>query len=91
MNATLQARFSRGLPWQIEVVTYDEPALSDATGNTDALTIPTQYKGDVLATMEARYPDGSYAGPKPWTVYQEFNATFSPDYPNGTISCSPIS
>ena len=89
VNATLQARFSRGLPWQIEVVTYDEPALSDATGNTDALTIPTQYKGDVLATMEARYPDGSYAGPKPWTVYQEFNATFSPDYPNGTIVLQP--
>lgn len=89
VNATLQARFSRGLPWQIEVVTYDEPVLSDATGRTDAFTIPTQYKGDVLATMEARYPDGSYAGPKPWTVYQEFNATFSPDYPNDTTILTP--
>jgi endoglucanase len=39
--------------------------------------------------MEARYPDGSYAGPKSWTVYQEFNATFSPDYPNGTIVLQP--
>ncbi|WP_406102338.1 cellulase family glycosylhydrolase [Streptomyces canus] len=89
VNATLQARFSRGLPWQIEVVTYDEPVLSDATGKTDALTIPTQYKGDALATMEARYPDGSYAGPTNWTVYQEFNATFSPDYPNGTLVLQP--
>ncbi|MFF7794576.1 cellulase family glycosylhydrolase [Streptomyces sp. NPDC007991] len=89
VNATLQARFSRGLPWQIEVVTYDEPVLSDATGDTDALSIPTQYKGDVLAAMEARYGDGSYAGPKDWTAYQEFNATFSPDYRNGTIILKP--
>ncbi|ANS70502.1 endoglucanase B [Streptomyces lincolnensis] len=89
VNATLQARFSRGLPWQIEVVTYDEPVLSDATGNTDGLTIPTRYKGDVLSAMEARYGDGSNAGPKDWTVYQEFNATFSPDYPNDTIVLKP--
>jgi endoglucanase len=89
VNATLQARFSRGLPWQIEVVTYDEAVPSDTTGTTDAFTIPTQYKGDVLATMEARYSDGSYAGPQNWTPYQEFNVTFSPDYPNGTIILKP--
>jgi hypothetical protein len=41
--------------------------------------------GDVLATMHATYADGSNAGPKDWTPYQEFNATFSPDYPNGAI------
>ncbi|MFI6931660.1 cellulase family glycosylhydrolase [Streptomyces sp. NPDC050287] len=89
VNATLQARFSRGLPWQIEVVTYDEAVLSDATGKTDGFTIPTQYKGDVLAAMEARYGDGSYAGPQNWTPYQEFNVSFSPDYPNGTIILKP--
>ncbi len=89
VNATLQARFSRGLPWQIEVVTYDEPVLSDATGKTDAFTIPTKYKGDVLAAMEARYGDGSYAGTKNWTPYQEFNESFSPDYSNGTIILKP--
>ena len=27
VNATLQARFSRGLPWQIDVITYDPPVL----------------------------------------------------------------
>ncbi|WDV56135.1 cellulase family glycosylhydrolase [Streptomyces coeruleorubidus] len=89
VNATLQARFSRGLPWQIEVVTYDTPVLSSATGKTDAFTIPTQYRGDVLATMEARYGDGSNAGQTGWTPYQEFNKAFSPDYPNDTIILTP--
>ncbi|MGW1886085.1 cellulase family glycosylhydrolase [Streptomyces sp. NPDC001970] len=84
VNATLQARFSRGLPWQIDVVTYDRPVLSNATG-TGSFTIPTQYRGDVLATMEAKYADGSNAGPTDWTPFQEFNRAFSPDYPNGTI------
>jgi endoglucanase len=89
VNATLQARFSRGLPWQIEVVTYDGPVLSNATGKTDAFTIPTRYRGDVLATMEARYGDGSNAGQTDWTPYQEFNMAFSPDYPKGTIILTP--
>ena len=85
VNATLQARFSHGLPWQIDVVTYDTPVLSNATGTTGSFTVPTQYRGDVLATMEAKYADGSNAGQTNWTPYQEFNRAFSPDYPNGTI------
>ncbi|HSX96421.1 MAG TPA: cellulase family glycosylhydrolase, partial [Streptomyces sp.] len=89
VNATLQARFSSGLPWQIEVVTFDEPVMSDATGTTDAFSLPAKYKGDVLAAMEARYGDGSYAGTKNWTPYQEFNESFSPDYSNGTIILKP--
>jgi endoglucanase len=82
-------RFSRGLPWQIEVVTYDTPVLSSTTGEAKSFTIPTQYQGDVLATMEARYGDGSNAGQTDWTPYQEFNKSFSPDYPNDTIILKP--
>ncbi|GGN51472.1 endoglucanase [Streptomyces albiflavescens] len=89
VNATLQARFSRGLPWTIDVITSDTPVLSNATGTTGSFTIPTQYRGDVLATMEARYADGSNAGQAGWTPYQEFNAAFSPDYPGGTIILTP--
>ncbi|MFF4209133.1 cellulase family glycosylhydrolase [Streptomyces sp. NPDC001796] len=85
VNATLQARFSRGVPWQIDVITYDTPVLSNATGTTGSFTVPTQYRGDVLATMEATYADGSNAGQTSWTPYQEFNRAFSPDYPGGTI------
>ncbi|MER5935767.1 cellulase family glycosylhydrolase [Streptomyces sp. NPDC001928] len=85
VNATLQARFSKGLPWQIDVVTYDTPVLSDATGTAEKFSLPTKYQGDELATMEATYADGTNAGPTSWTPYQEFNKAFRPDYPNGTI------
>ncbi|WNM33649.1 cellulase family glycosylhydrolase [Streptomyces sp. Li-HN-5-11] len=84
-NATFQARFSRGVPWTFHVISNDLPVQSDATGTTSSLTIPTQFKGDVLATMESRYADGSNAGPYSWTPYQEFNTHFTPDYPNGAI------
>ncbi|GGW76651.1 cellulase family glycosylhydrolase [Streptomyces caelestis] len=89
VNATLQARFSRGLPWQIDVVTYDPPVLSNATGTPESFTIPTKYQGDLLATMEATYADGGNAGQTSWTPYQEFNMAFSPDYPKGTIILTP--
>ncbi|NUP42168.1 MAG: cellulase family glycosylhydrolase [Streptomyces sp.] len=89
INATIEARFSRGLPWKIFVTTYDKPVLSNATGDTSGLTIPTQFRGDQLATMEATYADGSNAGPTDWTRYQEFNEAFSPDYPgNGLLLTS---
>ncbi|MFF3607949.1 cellulase family glycosylhydrolase [Streptomyces sp. NPDC002463] len=85
VDATLQARFSKGLPWQIDVVTYDTPVLSDATGTDEEFAVPTKYRGDELATMESTYSDGTNAGPTSWTPYQEFNKAFSPIYPNGTI------
>ncbi|MGW3131162.1 cellulase family glycosylhydrolase [Streptomyces sp. NPDC001123] len=84
-NATFEARFSRGVPWTFHVITNDLPVQSDATGTTSSLTIPTQFTGDVLATMESRYADGTPAGPYSWTPYQEFNTHFTPDYPNGAI------
>ena len=71
------------------MVTYDTPVLSNATGTPDSFTLPTKYQGDLLATMEATYADGSNAGQTSWTPYQEFNAAFSPDYPNGTIILTP--
>ncbi|MEV6947111.1 cellulase family glycosylhydrolase [Streptomyces sp. NPDC051172] len=76
-NATLQARFSRGVPWRIDVITYDTPALSKASGDTGGLTIPTQFRGDQLATMEATYDDGGNAGPASWTPYQQWDAAFT--------------
>ncbi|MGW2422830.1 cellulase family glycosylhydrolase [Streptomyces sp. NPDC001709] len=86
VNTTLQARFSRGLPWKIDVITYDTPVLSNATGTSGSFALPTQYRGDVLATMEATYADGSNAGPADWTPYQQFNQSFSPDYAGGGIT-----
>ncbi|MEE1836297.1 cellulase family glycosylhydrolase [Streptomyces sp. SP17KL33] len=77
VNATLEARFSRGVPWRIDVITADSPVLSAASGSTTGLAIPTRFRGDRLATMEARYDDGSNAGPANWTSYQQWDTAFS--------------
>lgn len=98
VNATLQARFSRGVSWRIDVITYDTRLLSDATGTTDScdadpwghcFAIPTNFRGDVLSTMEARYDDGSNAGPASWTAFQQYGNAFWADTPNGAINLTP--
>ncbi|MFF0160610.1 cellulase family glycosylhydrolase [Streptomyces sp. NPDC005263] len=88
VNATLEARFSRGVPWRIDVITYDTPVLSDADGSTGAFAVPTRFRGDVLATMEARYEDGSNAGPADWTPYQQWDTAFSA-YTGDAIKLTP--
>lgn len=85
-NATVEARFSAGLPWKIYVTTYDTPVLSGANGTTGGLTVPTRFNGDLLATMESTYADGSNAGNTSWTPYQEFDVAFAPDYPGNAIT-----
>lgn len=85
MNAVRTARFSRGVPWTFHVTVYDTPVLSDAVGTTDAFAIPTAFQGDQLATMEAVYGDGSFAGPHDWTSFKEFGRAFDPDVDAGEI------
>jgi aryl-phospho-beta-D-glucosidase BglC (GH1 family) len=87
--AVLTARFSRGVPWSFHVVAYDRPALADAAGTTDAFAIPAAFHGDQLATMEARYADGTNAGPHDWTSFKEFGRAFAPDYTAGEIALTP--
>nr|WP_225311950.1 cellulase family glycosylhydrolase [Microbispora cellulosiformans] len=89
VNATIEARFSQGAPWQISVITSDPPTQAAATGTTSSFSIPTQFRGDQLATMEAKYADGSPAGPANWTSYKEFWASFQPDYTANTIILKP--
>jgi len=79
-NAVLHARFSRGVPWRIDLITHDTPVLRNASGTTSSFAIPTEFRGDRLATMEARYADGGNAGPHDWTSYKEFDRAFAPDY-----------
>ncbi|WP_251152622.1 cellulase family glycosylhydrolase [Cellulosimicrobium sp. Marseille-Q4280] len=75
----LRVKYAGGLPWWIEVVGADVPVLGEATGTTDDFAVPTQFRGDRLATMEARYADGTNAGPHAWTSFKEFDVTFAPD------------
>ncbi|GAA2429372.1 cellulase family glycosylhydrolase [Streptomyces macrosporus] len=85
-NAVLHARFSRGVPWRIDLITHDTPILRSTTGTTNSFAIPTDFRGDRLATMEARYADGSNAGPHNWTSYKEFDRAFAPDYTAGVTT-----
>jgi endoglucanase len=87
VNAVLSARFSRGVAWKFRVTTYDTAVLQSATGTTDSLVIPTAFNGDLVATMEATYADGSgNAGPQNWTSFKEFGRAFSPDYTTNRIT-----
>lgn len=85
-NATLSARFSAGVPWRINLITYDTPVLSNATGTTSSFAIPTAFRGDLLATMEAKYDDGTNAGEQDWTSYKEFDRAFAPNYATGVTT-----
>ncbi|MFE5812914.1 cellulase family glycosylhydrolase [Streptomyces sp. NPDC056479] len=89
VKATLQAEFSRGVPWRIRVISHDAPAQSGTTGTAGSFRIPTQFRGDVLATMKAEYADGGNAGPTSWTPYQQFNTAFAPDYGKKEIRLTP--
>lgn len=86
---SLSVRFSRGVPWNLDVISYDTPVLAAATGATDAFALPAAFNGDRLATMTATYADGSNAGPQSWTPYKEYDATFTPDYTAGVIRLTP--
>ncbi|WP_203825154.1 cellulase family glycosylhydrolase [Actinoplanes palleronii] len=86
VKSTLSLRFDRGVPWRLDVLSYDTPTVSDSTGTTTGFTVPTAFNGDRLATMTATYADGSYAGPQNWTAYKEYDRSFAPDYTAGTIA-----
>jgi endoglucanase len=86
VNATLRVNFSAGMPWKVFVRVIDTPVMSNVTGGNSGLPIPTQYNGDVVATMESRYSDGTNAGPTGWTPYQEYDYSYSPSYPAGTFT-----
>lgn len=89
VNASVNVHFSQGVPWRVNIVTHDTPILQNASGTTGSFTIPAQFRGDQLATMEAKYSDGSIAGPQNWTPFKEFDVTFTPNYTANTITLKP--
>ncbi|ASA26634.1 hypothetical protein B9T62_37575 [Paenibacillus donghaensis] len=85
INATVTSTFSAGVDWTINVIYYDTPSLTRSQGPEGIFTIPAQFNGDSLATMEAVYTQGGNAGPNDWTPFKEYNRTFYPDYTTGEI------
>ncbi|WP_411346278.1 cellulase family glycosylhydrolase [Paenibacillus sp. WLX1005] len=88
-TATLTAKFNKGADWKFKVILYSTPTLSNAQGTTSSFSIPTQFNGDQLATMEATYASGGNAGPQNWTSYKEFETAFSPNYSGNSIKLQP--
>ncbi|WP_025723166.1 cellulase family glycosylhydrolase [Paenibacillus polymyxa] len=88
-NAVITAKFNKGADWNFKVVVYDTPKLSAVEGTTQAFTIPTDFRGSQLATMEAVYTSGGNAGPQDWTPYKEFGNTFAPAYDANGIKLLP--
>ncbi|WP_433828707.1 cellulase family glycosylhydrolase [Actinoplanes sp. CA-015351] len=89
VKASLSLRFSRGVPWRLDVVSFDKPSASAVAGTSADFRVPVTFNGDRLATMTAVYADGSNAGPHSWTAYKEFDRAFAPDYAAGTIRLTP--
>jgi endoglucanase len=89
VNTRVFARFSQGVPWRFDVITFDRPLLHSVSGTTGAFAIPTEFRGDQLATMEATYASGGNAGPHDWTPFKEFDVAFQPDDDAGSITLTP--
>lgn len=86
VNASVNVVFSQGVPWRVSFVTFDVPTVANASGQTNPFTLPTTFRGDQLATMEAKYADGTNAGPQNWTPFKEFDFTFTPNYSANNIA-----
>lgn len=84
-QAELSINFTSGADWKLNMITYDVPELSEASGSSDELIIPVQFNGDELATMESLYEDGGNAGPADWTSFKEFGHSFVPSYETNEI------
>ncbi len=89
VNAVLTAGFTKGPDWNFYVTVHRTPVLGASNGTAAEFSIPTDFGGDKLATMEAVYVSGGNAGPNDWTSFKEFESTFSPDYANGRIVLRP--
>ncbi|HEX7056486.1 MAG TPA: cellulase family glycosylhydrolase [Bacilli bacterium] len=85
VKTVLMLKFSAGADWAIEVIQYDTPMLKNNDWTGDLFPIPTEFRGDRLASLEAVYKSGGNVGPDDWTPFQEWGKTFSPRYDINTI------
>jgi Endoglucanase len=84
-RAKLTTEFNKGADWTFRVISYENPVLGGSAGTAASFAIPASFNGDLLATMEAYYEDGSNAGPQNWTPFKEFAYTFEPSYSTNEI------
>lgn len=88
-KTTLTINVNSGPAWKIHVRYATTPVASGFTTlNGGEVSIPTTFNGDVLATIESRYADGSNAGPVGWSAFPFWGSDFHPDYANNAIVLS---
>lgn len=88
-KTTLTINVNSGPAWKIHVRYAATPVASAFTSiSGGGVSIPTVFNGDVLATIESRYADGSNAGPVGWSAFPFWGSDFHPDYANNAIVLS---
>ncbi len=83
VKTILNTNFSEGLPWKLFVRHLGTTVLAPATTIKGVdLVIPTDFEGDRLAKMEAKYvgQEYPYPGPASWTSFQAYGENYLPDY-----------
>ena len=88
-KTTLTINSNSGPAWKI-YAHYSAPPVVSAltTVSGGELSIPTAFNGDVLATIETKYADGTNAGPVGWSAFPFWGSDFHPDYANNAIVLS---
>ncbi len=88
-KTTLTINVNSGPAWKIYVRYAASPVASAFTSISGGeVSIPTACNGDLLATIESRYADGSNAGPVGWSAFPFWGSDFHPDYANNAIVLS---
>ena len=88
-KTVLSINVSSGPAWKIHVRYAATPVASGFTTiNGGEVSIPTSFNGDVLATIESRFADGSNAGPVGWSAFPFWGSDFHPDYAHNAIVLS---
>lgn len=82
---TLYLEFSAGPDWTVYVYNTSTPKFFEVEGRKSSLTIPGDFKGTQLKTVEAKYISGgnNFPGGQNWTSYKQFGDQFTVDYQGG--------
>lgn len=76
---TLNIEFSAGPDWTVYVYNTSTPEFTEVEGRKGALTIPCDFKGTQLKTVEAKYISGGSNSPgsQNWTTFKQYGDQFT--------------
>lgn len=76
---TLYLEFSSGPDWKLYVYNTSTPEFTEVEGRKGALTIPCDFRGTQLKTVEAKYISGgsNTPGSQNWTSFKQYGDQFT--------------